>query len=272
MVRKNEIFHSIKSDRMIFSIPLNKFIKNLLRNQSKLWREYILHFSLHNILEPTRGVTFLNSGFKSDPHIVVSFNSTSHNKSTMVSIVASIVISKFLHYTILVTISGKRFFQENFNLKMTRIQRGVGSWMLLDALFHCWEESAGPRLKNVKLQSIIWRFLEASSISRSISCLSMAFDNLGCIYTSRFVVDGKIKFPNLYLSSLQKQVKPLQISEAGEKGKVTPSHPSRAAWVKWLKCTTSPLSFWQPCTELFTTQTCKISGSTKLRTKISDHN
>jgi hypothetical protein len=91
------------------------------------------------------------------PHLVVSCYSTSHNKSTMVSIVALIVISKFLHYTILVTISGKRFFQQNFNLKMTRIQHGVGSWMLLDALFHCWEGSAGRRLKNV-----MWALLNKS--------------------------------------------------------------------------------------------------------------
>jgi hypothetical protein len=51
----------------------------------------------------------------------------------MVSIVASIVISKFLHCTILVTISGKSFFQQNFNLKMTRIQGGLDlgcCWML----------------------------------------------------------------------------------------------------------------------------------------------
>jgi integral membrane sensor domain MASE1 len=34
----------------------------------------------------------------------------------MVSIMASIVISKFLYYIILVTISGKSFFQQNFNL------------------------------------------------------------------------------------------------------------------------------------------------------------
>jgi hypothetical protein len=43
-------------------------------------------------------------------------------------IVSSIVISKFLHYTIL----------GNINLKWTRIQRGMDlgcSWMLLDALF-----------------------------------------------------------------------------------------------------------------------------------------
>jgi hypothetical protein len=50
----------------------------------------------------------------------------------MVSIVASMVISKFLHYIILVTISAKNFIQQNFNLKMTRIQRGVGSWMLFE--------------------------------------------------------------------------------------------------------------------------------------------
>jgi hypothetical protein len=54
-------------------------------------------------------------------------------------------LTLFPHCTILVKISRKRFFQQNFNLKMTRIQRGVKSWMLLDALlrlFHCWEGSA----------------------------------------------------------------------------------------------------------------------------------
>jgi hypothetical protein len=51
----------------------------------------------------------------------------------MVSIVALIVISKFLHCTILVTICGKSFFQQNFNLKTTRIQHGLDlgcCWML----------------------------------------------------------------------------------------------------------------------------------------------
>jgi hypothetical protein len=51
----------------------------------------------------------------------------------MVSIVVSIVISKFLCHTILVTISGKSFFQQNFNLKMTRIHHGMDLgcyWML----------------------------------------------------------------------------------------------------------------------------------------------
>jgi hypothetical protein len=50
----------------------------------------------------------------------------------MVSIVISIVISKFLHCIILVTISAKNFFQQNF--KMTRIQRGLGSWMLFSTV------------------------------------------------------------------------------------------------------------------------------------------
>jgi hypothetical protein len=36
---------------------------------------------VHNILEPTRGVIFFNSGFKSDP-TKLFFNSTSHNKLT----------------------------------------------------------------------------------------------------------------------------------------------------------------------------------------------
>jgi hypothetical protein len=131
------------------------------------------------------GVTFFNSGFKSDltelfPSIVLvlagekrfsppNFNlkvvRIQHGSVSWMLLDAllhcwkgfagprlknvMIVISKFLHYILLVTISGKRFLQQNFNLKMTRIQRGIGSWMLLDALFHYWEGSAGPCLKNV---------------------------------------------------------------------------------------------------------------------------
>jgi hypothetical protein len=45
--------------------------------------------------------------------------------------VVSIEISKFLHCTILVTISAKSFFQQNFNLKWTKIQRGMD-------LGYCW--------------------------------------------------------------------------------------------------------------------------------------
>ena len=59
------------------------------------------------------------------PHIVISFYITGHNSSTMDLIVVSIVISKFLHCKILVIISTKSFFQQNFNLKWTRIQRGL---------------------------------------------------------------------------------------------------------------------------------------------------
>jgi hypothetical protein len=62
-------------------------------------------------LSPT-GVTFFNSGFKSDP----------------TELFPSIVLD----------IAGeKRFPPPNFNLKIVRIQRGCGSWMLLDALLHC---------------------------------------------------------------------------------------------------------------------------------------
>jgi hypothetical protein len=58
----------------------------------------------------------------------------------------SIVISKLLHYSILVTISAKSFFQKNFNLKWTRIQCGLDlgcCWMLFSivekGLQECYE-------------------------------------------------------------------------------------------------------------------------------------
>jgi hypothetical protein len=76
------------------------------------------------------GATLFNSSFKSDL-TVISFYSTGHSKLTMVSIMASIVISKFLHCIILVIISVKSFFQQNFNLIWTRIQRGVGILVFL---------------------------------------------------------------------------------------------------------------------------------------------
>jgi hypothetical protein len=66
----------------------------------------------HNILEPTTGVTFFNSGSKSDP-------------------------TKLFASIVLVIAGEKRFPPPNFNLKIVRIQRGGGSWMLLDALLHC---------------------------------------------------------------------------------------------------------------------------------------
>jgi hypothetical protein len=57
------------------------------------------------------GVIF-NNGFKSDP----------------IELFPSIV---------LVIAGEKRFLPPNFNLKIMRIQRGSGSWMLLDAILHC---------------------------------------------------------------------------------------------------------------------------------------
>jgi hypothetical protein len=67
---------------------------------------------LHNIFEPTTGVIFFNSGFKSDP-------------------------TELFPSIELVIACEKRFPPPNFNLKIVRIQRGGGSWMLLDAVLHC---------------------------------------------------------------------------------------------------------------------------------------
>jgi hypothetical protein len=71
-----------------------------------------LSLHLHNILEPTTGATFFNSGFKSDP-------------------------TKLFPSIVLVIVGEKRFLPPNFNLKIVRIQHGSGSWILLDALLHC---------------------------------------------------------------------------------------------------------------------------------------
>jgi hypothetical protein len=67
---------------------------------------------VHNILEPTTGVTFFNSGFKCDP-------------------------TELFPSIVLVIASEKRFPPPNFNLKVVRIQCGNEFWMLLDALLHC---------------------------------------------------------------------------------------------------------------------------------------
>jgi hypothetical protein len=72
----------------------------------------IFDIAIHNILEPTTGVTFFNSGFRSDP-------------------------TQLFPSRVLVIIGEKRFPPPNFNLKIVRIQRGCGSWMLLDVLLHC---------------------------------------------------------------------------------------------------------------------------------------
>jgi hypothetical protein len=89
------------------------------KNTCTAWRIHNI-----NILEPTTGVTFFNSGSKSDPTELFPF---------IVQVIAG----------------EKRFPPPTLNLKIVRIQRGGGSWMLLDALLRCWEGPAGPRLKNV---------------------------------------------------------------------------------------------------------------------------
>jgi hypothetical protein len=71
-----------------------------------------LNTPLHNILEPTTRVTFFNSGSKSDP-------------------------TRLFPSIVLVIAGEKRFPLPNFNLKIVRIQRGGGSFMLLDVLLHC---------------------------------------------------------------------------------------------------------------------------------------
>jgi hypothetical protein len=91
----------------------------------------------HNILEPSTGVTFFNSGFKSETHRVISFYSTSHSRWKEVSFT-------------------------KLNLKIVRIQHGCGSWMLLDALLHCWEGSVEKGLL-----ARAWRML------CSLSCVNV---------------------------------------------------------------------------------------------------
>jgi hypothetical protein len=54
--------------------------------------------------------------------------------------------------TLVLVIAGeKRFPPPNFNLKIMRIQRGGGSWMLLDALMHYLKGPGGGRLKRVMI-------------------------------------------------------------------------------------------------------------------------
>jgi hypothetical protein len=83
-----------------------------LSNLSKSRRTNLHLLRVHNILEPTTGITFFSSGFKSDP-------------------------TKLFPSIVLVIAGEKRFPSPNFNLKIMRIQCGGGSWMLLDAVLHC---------------------------------------------------------------------------------------------------------------------------------------
>jgi hypothetical protein len=101
----------------------------------KLWIPFLFSPGFITFLSPRWGLpsSIVASEWPHKPHKVISFNSTNHSRLPVVSIVALIVISKFLHCTILVTISARSFFQQNFNLKWTRIQCGLDLgcyWML----------------------------------------------------------------------------------------------------------------------------------------------
>jgi TRAP-type C4-dicarboxylate transport system permease large subunit len=67
----------------------------------------------------------------------------------LVIAVTSIVIAKFIHSTILVTISAKRLLPTKLQFKLDKNPTWLGSWMLLNALFHCRKGSVGLPLKNV---------------------------------------------------------------------------------------------------------------------------
>jgi hypothetical protein len=77
-------------------------------------------------------VTFFNSGSKSNP--IELFPSIVRNIELFPSIV---LIIKLFPSIVLIIAGEKGFPPSNFNLKIMRIQRGGGSWMLLDALLHC---------------------------------------------------------------------------------------------------------------------------------------
>ena len=68
----------------------------------------------------------------------VTFNSGSKSDSTWL-----------VPPILLIIVGEKKFPPPNLNLKIMRIQRGNGSWMLLDALTHCLEGPASRCLKNV---------------------------------------------------------------------------------------------------------------------------
>jgi hypothetical protein len=69
------------------------------------------------------GILGVNSGFNSDFKVFSVYN-TGHNKY-------------------------KELLPTKFQFKVDKNPTWLGSWMLLDALFHCREGSDGPPLKNV---------------------------------------------------------------------------------------------------------------------------
>jgi hypothetical protein len=106
----------------------------------------------HNILEPTTGATFFNSGFKSDP--------------------------TELFPSIVVVIAGeKRFPPPNFNLKIVRIQRGGGSWILLDAVFALLRRVCWPALEEC-YAALMYVFLNSfPPLNKKLNC---SYSSMAC--------------------------------------------------------------------------------------------
>jgi hypothetical protein len=119
------VFYSTSNNNLLSLQDIDCFLYSK-RSKNGCWKScYVCNsWSNHNILEPTTGVTFFNSGFKSDP-------------------------TELFPSIVLVIGGEKRFPPPNFNLMIVRIQRGGGSWMLLNDVLHYWEGYVGPRLKNV---------------------------------------------------------------------------------------------------------------------------
>jgi hypothetical protein len=86
--------------------------------KKKLFWDIFLYWTslLITFLSPLWGLPSSTVASRMIPHSYFLLYSTGHSKWTVPSIVASTMISKFLHYTILVIISAKSFFQQNFNL------------------------------------------------------------------------------------------------------------------------------------------------------------
>ena len=94
----------------------------------------------------------------------------------MASIVASIVISKFLHYTILVTISTRTSSKKNFNLMWTRIQCGLDlgcCWMLFFTIEK--DRLACPCYgKEIQATTCWWRLIFLPNLPRVFEEKSLA--------------------------------------------------------------------------------------------------
>jgi hypothetical protein len=119
----------------LWTVKWNQIFVSVIKEIKTIWLHFVA-WSSHNILELTTGVTVFNSGFNSG--IKVS--------------------------SLLVTISTKSFFQQNFNSIWTGIQRGL-DWML-DVFFLSREGYVGLPLKNVTARMslfsvMLWLWIHA---------------------------------------------------------------------------------------------------------------